>query len=98
MNINQQKQVLHIFSHKDKNTTNSDTQQLVIQIPAKENECENPALLVCSPKLGSKDECEVVTATLDDIMDQIKQNYADDREALQRFSYYLVLKAKELSS
>jgi hypothetical protein len=98
VNINQEKQVLHIFAQKEKNTTNIDTQQLVIQIPAKENECKSPTLLVCSSNTNSNNEVDVFTVTLDDLMHQIRQNYANDQEALQRFSYYLVLKAKKIST
>lgn len=98
MSINQEKDLLYYFSQNRENIINNDTHQLVLQIPSDENECESPTLLVCSANTNSDKEYDLFTARLDDMMNQVKDNYANDAQALQRFSYYLVLKAKEMSA
>lgn len=90
VSISQQDNYLKVFSSND--------QQLVLQIPSNDNHCELPTLLVCTPNSDSSDDCELLMTTLDDLMTQVKLTYGNDAEALQRFSYYLVLKAKEMST
>ena len=71
---------------------------MVLQIPSKENACEEPTLLVCSSDgMTQEGVDDIFTLGLDELFSQLKQDYAEDPEALKRFSYYLVLKAKELS-
>lgn len=98
MSSNQEKDILYIFSKNEDNIINNDSHQLVLQIPSDENECQSPTLLMCSAKANSDKEYDLCTTTLDDMLNQVKENYANDTEALQRFSYYLVLKAKEMSA
>ena len=77
---------------------NSDKNQAVLQIPSSENECEIPSLLISAESDNSNSvESKLFVTDLDSIFDQVKSNYANDTDALKRFSYYLVLKAKELS-
>ena len=52
---------------------------------------------MCSATANVDGEYNLFATSLDDMIKQVKENYANDPEALQRFSYYLVLKAKEIS-
>ena len=70
---------------------------MVLQIPSESNTCEEPTLLVCAGDETVSGLDEIFTVTIDNLFSQLKQDYAEDPEALKRFSYYLVLKAKELS-
>ena len=95
MNLNQEKD---IFDDHSLNNENIGTSQVVLHIPSDENECDLPTLLVCSSKANLPiSENNLYTSTLDDLIQQVKENYANDPQALQRFSYYLVLKAQEIS-
>ena len=69
----------------------------VLQIPSYDNDCNAPTLLV-----GPDDaeffcaEEEISAIQLDEVLSQVQECYSHDPEALNRFSYYLLLKAQEI--
>jgi len=97
VSYNQEKAIFDGHSANDDCVVGENTDQVVLHIPSTENECENPTLFVCSSGGNQVGENKLVTTALDDLLLQVKESYANDPHALQRFSYYLVLKAKEIS-
>lgn len=69
----------------------------VLQIPSYDNDCNVPTLLVGPDDaefFGAEDE--ISSVQLDKVLSQVQECYSHDPEALNRFSYYLLLKAQEI--
>ena len=69
----------------------------VVQIPSYDNDCDTPTLLVGPDDaefFSTEDDHSAVQ--LDELLNQVQEYYSHDPEALNRFSYYLLLKAQEI--
>ena len=69
----------------------------VLQIPSYDNDCSAPTLLVGpdDAEFFSADD-DTSAVQLDEVLSQVQEYYSHDPEALNRFSYYLLLKAQEI--
>lgn len=68
--------------------------KIQLQIPNEDNHLESPALVVMD-EAGNK---KSLTIPLNDIFSQAEQSYQNAPEAMHRFSYYLLLQAKEFAT
>lgn len=67
-----------------------------IQLPSKTNNHDTPTMVLYEESDTGEVKSTTYT-TLDVMFNQIADTYSNDKEALHRFSYYLLMQAKEFA-
>ncbi len=69
-----------------------------INIPNRDTPQDEPTVsVIVDPALSSKPSLEDCQCSLNELFDQVAESYKHDKSALHRFSYYLLLHAKEFA-